>query len=77
MIPLVCFSCGYFIGQHASHYEKEKDKICNNPKLTDDDKQKLLTKLLLNLNLPNYCCKMRVMTSKDIVQDILPIPNNP
>jgi DNA-directed RNA polymerase subunit N (RpoN/RPB10) len=76
MIPLRCFTCGYFIGQHAIHYEDEKEKICNDPKLDENNKEKKVTELLLSLNLPSYCCKMRVMTSKDIVGLTLPIPAN-
>jgi DNA-directed RNA polymerase subunit N (RpoN/RPB10) len=76
MIPLKCFTCGYFIGQHAIYYEDEKEKICNDPKLNDSDKEKKITELVLSLKLPSYCCNMRVMTSKDIVRLTLPIPTS-
>ena len=73
MLYMICPTCGYFIGQKNIEYEQGKDKICLNPNLTITQKEEEITKLLLSLNLRRYCCKMRVMTYKDIVQDVLPI----
>jgi DNA-directed RNA polymerase subunit N (RpoN/RPB10) len=73
MLYIVCPTCGYFLGQKTIQYEEGKNIICSNPKLSPEDKEKELSKLLLSLKLPRYCCKMRMMTYKDIVQDILPI----
>ena len=72
---MVCM-CGYFLGQKVLEYEEGRDKICANPKLSLEDKEKEISTLLLSLDLPRYCCKMRMMTYKDIVQDILPVPVN-
>ena len=73
MLYIVCPTCGYFLGQKTLEYEEGKTKICDNPKLSQEEKEKDLTKLLLGLNLKRYCCKMRMMTYKDIVTDIIPI----
>jgi DNA-directed RNA polymerase subunit N (RpoN/RPB10) len=73
MLYLICPSCGYLLGNKIIHYEDEKNKICNNPELTNKQKEDKLTELLLSLKLRRYCCKMRIMTYKDIVQDILPV----
>jgi len=73
MLYLTCPSCGYFLGQKTIQYEAGKKDICSNPKLTEEEKEKAMSKLLLGLGLRRYCCKMRMMTYKDIVQDILPI----
>ena len=75
MLYIVCPTCGYFLGQKTLKYEEGKSKICNNPNLTVEQKEKDLTKLLLSLNLKRYCCKMRMMTYKDIVQEIMPVQN--
>jgi len=75
MLYITCPTCGYFLGQKTMEYEQGKEQICTNPKLSLEEKEKELTKLLLGLGLRRYCCKMRMMTYKDIVQDILPITN--
>ena len=75
MLYLTCPTCGYFLGQKTLEYEQEKEKICSNPELTAEEREKQLSTLLLSLKLRRYCCKMRMMTYKDIVQDILPINN--
>lgn len=74
MLYLTCPSCGYFIGQKIIEYEQGKEKICSNPKLSSEEREKELSKLLLSLGFRRYCCKMRMMTYKDIVKDILPVP---
>jgi DNA-directed RNA polymerase subunit N (RpoN/RPB10) len=76
MLYITCPTCGYFLGQKTLEYEQGKEQICTNPKLSSEEKEKELTKLLLGLGLRRYCCKMRMMTYKDIVQDILPVTNN-
>ena len=75
MLYIVCPTCGYFLGQKNLKYEEGKKKICANPQLTVEQKETELTKLLLSLKLKRYCCKMRMMSYKDIVQNILPIQN--
>jgi|UniRef100_A0A6C0EET0 DNA-directed RNA polymerase subunit N (RpoN/RPB10) len=76
MLYIVCPTCNYFIGQKTITYEEGKEKICNNPELTSTEKENEISKLLLSLKLRRYCCRMRVMTYKDIVKDILPVSNN-
>ncbi len=73
MLYIICPTCGYFLGQKTIQYEEGKNNICTNPKLTSEEKEKEISKLLLSLGLKRYCCKMRMMTYKDIVQDILPV----
>ena len=70
MLYMSCPTCGYFLGQKTIEYEKGKHNICSNPKLTSEEKEAELSKLLLNLGLRRYCCKMRMMSYKDIVQFI-------
>lgn len=73
MLYISCPTCGYFLGRITIEYEKQKEQICENPELSDEEKEKKLSILLQSLNLRRYCCKMRIMTYKDIVQDIIPI----
>jgi DNA-directed RNA polymerase subunit N (RpoN/RPB10) len=74
MLYISCPTCGYFLGQKTLQYEQGKEKICSNPNLSADQRDQELSKLLLSLGLRRYCCKMRMMSYKDIVQDILPVP---
>lgn len=71
MLYISCPTCGYFLGLKTIEYETGKEAICNNPELTDSQRNDELTKLLLGLRLRRYCCKMRMMTYKDLVQDIV------
>jgi DNA-directed RNA polymerase subunit N (RpoN/RPB10) len=73
MLYLTCPTCGYFLGQKTVEWETKSDEICNNHKLSSEEKEKKKQELLLSLKLPRYCCKMRMMSYKDLVQDILPI----
>jgi DNA-directed RNA polymerase subunit N (RpoN/RPB10) len=73
---MTCPTCGYFLGQKIEEYEKEKNEICANPKLNKKDREENISKLLKSLKLRRYCCRMRVMTYKDLVQIILPVENN-
>lgn len=73
MLYITCPTCGYFLGQKTIEYEQKRDEICNNSKLNREEREEQLSKLLLSLKLPRYCCNMRMMTYKDLVQDILPV----
>ena len=73
MLYIICPTCGTLLGDKTITYENNKKDICTNPTLSSDEKEKALSQLLLGLGLRRYCCKMRIMTSKDIVQDILPV----
>jgi len=71
MIYSTCPTCGFFIGNIVNQYEKDKNKVCSNEKLSDEEQQSEISKLLKNLKVRRYCCRMRIMTSKDLVEEIL------
>ena len=73
MLYITCPTCKFLLGQIIIDYEKNKEIICLNPNLSLEEKEKEISKLLLSLNLKRYCCKMHIMTYKDLVQDILPL----
>ena len=73
MLYSTCPTCGYFLGLKILEWETKSKEICDNPKNTKEEKEKLKEKLLQTLNLRRYCCKMRMMSYKDIVQEILPV----
>ena len=71
MLYITCPTCGYFLGLKTIEWETKSANICNNPKLSEEEKEKKKTVLIMSLNLPRYCCKMRMMSYKDIVTDII------
>ena len=73
MLYMSCPTCNYFLGQKILLYESDKQIICSNAELSKEEKEIEISKLLLKLKLKRGCCKMRVMSYKDIVQDILPL----
>lgn len=74
MLYIICPTCGYFLGQKTLEWETKSNEICSNPKLSEEEKEEKKQELLMSLKLPRYCCRMRMMTYKDLVQDIIPIP---
>ena len=73
---MTCPTCGFFLGLKTEEYDKKKSIICDNPELSKENKEKELSKLLLSLKLPRYCCQARMMSYKDLVHEILPIYKN-
>ena len=76
MIYASCPTCGFLLASKAEEYEKKKNEICQNPKLDKEQQGEEIQKLIQGLGIRRYCCKMRLMTCKDIVEDIVPINND-
>ena len=76
MIYSTCPTCGFFIGNVIHEFEEKKEKICSNSKLSDKDQQTQISQLLTEVKVRRYCCRMRLMTCKDLVKEIIaPIKN--
>jgi DNA-directed RNA polymerase subunit N (RpoN/RPB10) len=75
MLYTTCPTCGFFIAQVIEEYEKKKLEICSNPKLTKKESENSISELLKSLKIRRYCCRMRIMTYKDLVYEILPVQN--
>lgn len=72
MIYITCPTCGFFIGSKIEEYENKKKEICS--KYDDENiRGEEIQKVIKNLKLRRYCCRMRIMTAKDVVDDILPV----
>lgn len=67
-----CPTCGYFLAQKTYKFEEEKNKICLNPNLTEDQREVKIQDLIKSLKL-RYCCNMRMMTYKNMEEIILPV----
>ena len=76
MIYATCPTCGYLLATKIMEYETKKEEICNNPKLNDEQQADAIEKLIQNIGLRRYCCRMRLMTCKDIVQDVIPVSDD-
>jgi DNA-directed RNA polymerase subunit N (RpoN/RPB10) len=76
MIYITCPTCGFFIGSKTIEFETKKEEICSNNSLSEEEQAVEIQKLIKGLGLRRYCCRMRMMTCKDIVQDIVPVENN-
>ena len=70
MIYLKCPSCGYIIGNRQVTYELKLDEINTNPNIDDDEKLVLKTQLVDSLGVKRYCCKMRIITFKQLTDII-------
>lgn len=73
MLYSTCPTCGFFLGQKIIEWETKSKEICDNPKYTNEEKEVLKEKLIKSIKLRRYCCRMRLMSYKDLVQDILPV----
>jgi DNA-directed RNA polymerase subunit N (RpoN/RPB10) len=65
-----CPSCGYLLGNRQIIYEKGLREIMNNPNANEEEKLLLRIKLVESLNIKNYCCRMRVITFKQVTEII-------
>jgi DNA-directed RNA polymerase subunit N (RpoN/RPB10) len=73
MIYLTCPTCGFFLGAKTIEFETKRAKIYSNPNLSEEQLTEEISKLIKSLEIRRYCCRMRLLTAKDIVQDVLPV----
>ena len=71
-----CPTCGFLIASKAEEYETKKNQICQNPKLSKEEQEKEIQTLIQGLGIRRYCCRMRLFTCLDIVEDIVPVDNS-
>jgi DNA-directed RNA polymerase subunit N (RpoN/RPB10) len=65
-----CPSCGYLLGNIQIIYEKGLEEINSDPNTDEETKLALKTKLIESLEIKRYCCKMRVITFKQLTEII-------
>ena len=51
-------------------HESKMEDIVNNPNIDEDAKLELKTKLIDSLKIKRYCCKIRIMTFKQLTDII-------
>jgi DNA-directed RNA polymerase subunit N (RpoN/RPB10) len=62
MLYPVCPTCQNLLADKQLKYEEELEKICNNKKLNDEQMQIKKEKLLDDIGLTRYCCRMRIIS---------------
>ena len=70
MLYMKCPTCNRPLADKEMAYEEGIKSIVNNPKLSDEEKEAEKIKLIDSFNIPNdrYCCKMRLITYRDLVR---------
>ena len=69
MSYIKCPTCNRMLGDKVIPYEIGMKKICGHPTMSTEQMEKEKMKLLESLKIPHdrYCCKMRLMTYRDLV----------
>jgi DNA-directed RNA polymerase subunit N (RpoN/RPB10) len=70
MLPVRCFTCGFQLSTIELEFEEERDKICLDPNLNNEQKEKAISKLVVSFKL-NYCCNMNILTTIDLSKIII------
>ena len=61
----------------ATHFKELSSMPDDDSEDSDKEEQeKQIQDLIKSLGIRRYCCKMRLFTCKDIVEDIVPVNNN-
>jgi DNA-directed RNA polymerase subunit N (RpoN/RPB10) len=76
MYYLKCPSCGNIISNRIIKINEEYDKINNDFKLSNEEKEKKRTEVINSLKLKRYCCKTRLMTLPNLIDIINPMKDS-
>lgn len=68
MMYMKCPSCKHMLCHLQVPYENQLNQIVNDPKLSEDTKNEEKIKLVNSFGLRRYCCVMRLMTYKRLVE---------
>lgn len=71
MLYSACPTCGTLLADKQLDYEEKLKKICDNPKLSQEDKDKQKMELINSMGLERYCCKMKLMTYVDLIKIVI------
>ena len=63
-----CPTCKHMLSHLQIFYEKRLTDIINDPKLSDKEKDDEKQKLVNSFGLRRYCCTMRLMTYKRLIE---------
>lgn len=62
MLYFKCPTCKTILANKQVPFEEGLDKICNNPKMSQKEKDSAKVELLDQLEVKRMCCRMRILT---------------
>lgn len=71
MLYMKCPTCKELLGNKQIPYEQGIKKINDDPNLSAEEKEKQQNELVVKFHL-NYCCNMRLITYKKLIDIIKP-----
>ena len=71
MLYPVCPTCGYLLASKIIKFEEDKNNICSDISISNEKKEEMITKLIMNLNIRRYCCRMRIMTYISLIDTLI------
>lgn len=69
MLYSVCPTCGFLLADKQLEYEKAIENICDDD--NDNKNDDKMEKILDNLKIERYCCRMRMITYIDLIKYII------
>jgi DNA-directed RNA polymerase subunit N (RpoN/RPB10) len=70
MLYATCPTCKKLLGDKQIIYEKEMEKIINNEKMSEEEKENEKQKLAKSL-VSRYCCRMRLISYIDFAKLVI------
>lgn len=71
MLYSVCPTCAFLLADKELIFESKLEEIEQNKSLSESDKQQEVEKLLNELGVKRYCCRMRMISYIDLVNLIV------
>lgn len=56
-----CPTCGRIISYNLDKYYEEMENIANDPKMSKQDKDKMMSELLIKFGYKPICCRIKIM----------------
>lgn len=70
MLYFRCPTCKTILANKQLPYEEELEKICNDKKSTEKEKNDKKMNLLDKLEIRRLCCRMRMLTYINLIETI-------
>lgn len=67
MLYLKCPTCKNILADKQLPFEDDIKKICENPKLSEEEKKQEKMKLPTKYGLDKYCCRMRILSYTQLI----------
>jgi len=71
MLYAKCPTCKMLLADKQIPYEERVKKECSDPKLSPEEVAKRRKKILSDLGLTRYCCRMRIISYVDYAKVVV------